>query len=62
MDELRMHPLIRELKKANPCLDGYLLGLKHGITLAQLDEHYETQLAQIEEMRQTLKKCNGQES
>jgi len=61
MDEELMMDL-RELKRAEPCLDGYLVGLRHGISLAQLDQHYELQLAQIEEMRRTLEECNGQES
>ena len=60
MDKVKT--LLRELKQTEPCLDGYLLGLKHGISLAQPGELYAVQLAQIEEMRRALEECDGQES
>jgi len=60
MDQLKTH--LKQLEVIYPKLDGYLLGLKHGVTLAQLDQHYELQLAQIEEMRRALEEDDGQES
>jgi len=60
MNELR--PYLRELEKIYPTLDGYLLGLKHGITLADLDHQYEAHVKEIEDMRALLREKNGKTS
>jgi len=53
---------LRKIQRNDPRLDGYLLGLKHGISLADLDHRCNAQLKEIEEMRRALEKHNGQES
>ena len=53
---------IRKNKHSEEKMDGYLLGLKHGITLADLDNHYKAQLKEIEEMQKLLREKDGQEN
>jgi len=60
MNELGIH--LKELEKVYPKLDGYLLGLKHGITLAALDHQCKAQLKEIEDMRALLREKNGKTS
>lgn len=57
MNELRIH--LKQLEKVYPKLDGYLLGFKHGITLADLDHQYEAHVKEIEDMRILLREKNG---
>jgi len=53
---------LRKIQRNDSRLDGYLLGLKHGISLADLDHRYNTQIREIEEMRRALEEHNGQKS
>lgn len=50
---------IRKITQADQRMDGYLLGLRHGISLADLDHHYDAQLKEIEELRYLWREKNG---
>jgi len=41
---------------------GYLLGLQHGISLADLDHRFQAQIKEIKELRAALREKDGQES
>jgi len=49
---------IRELRHV---LRPYLIGVKHGISLADLDHHCNTQIKEIDDMITALEERNGQE-
>ena len=46
---------IKKIARTDQQMDGYLLGLRHGISLADLDHHYDAQLKEIQELRAMLK-------
>jgi len=50
---------IRELRHT---LRPYLIGVKHGISMADLEHHCNTQLKEIDDMLTALEEHNGQES
>jgi len=53
MNELGIH--LKELEKIYPKLDGYLLGLKHGISMAELDHQFKANIKEIEDLREMLR-------
>jgi len=50
---------IRRIAQVDQRLDGYLLGLRHGISLADLDDRYNAQLKEIEELRYLWREKDG---
>jgi len=57
-----MEQHIKRIGKLNQAMDGYLLGLRHGISLADLDHHYNAQLKEIEELRTMLRERKTQKA
>jgi len=53
---------LRRITQVDQRMDGYLLGLKHGISLADVDYHYNAQLKKIEELRVVFKERKTQEA
>ena len=58
---------IRELRdlgirRLRPVLRPYLIGVKHGISLADVDHHCNTQIKEIDDMLAALKEDDGKES
>ena len=53
---------IRRIAQVDQRMDGYLLGLRHGISLADLDHHCNAQLKEIEELRTMLKERKTEEA
>lgn len=56
-----MEQHIRAIRELDQKLEGYSLGLKHGISLAELDHHYRATIKEIEDFRKLLKEKHGQE-
>jgi len=43
-------------------MKAYLVGVKHGISLTDLDHHYDAQIKEIDDMLAALKEDDGKES
>ena len=47
------------VKKLVDTIDGYLLGLRHGISLADLDHQFKANIKEIEDLKEMLREKNG---
>jgi hypothetical protein len=61
-----MNQVIQELRNSGiqglrPIMASYFLGMKHGISWADVEHHYQTQIKQIDELLAALKENDGQE-